>query len=51
MAGGHDAGRSVEHRAEVVVAAQLSFSGGDTHSDRQSQLPLRGHRGLDGARW
>ncbi len=49
VAGRHHPRGAVEHRAEVVVAAQLGLAGGDAHPHRQFQRPLRGDGGVDGS--
>jgi hypothetical protein len=47
VARGHHACGSVEHGAEVVVAAQFRLSGGDPHPHWQLQLRLRRNRRID----
>jgi hypothetical protein len=42
-----DAGSAVQRRAEVVVAAQFRFTGGDAHAHRQYERALRVDRGVD----
>ena len=47
----HHPCRAVQHDAEVVLAAQLGLTGGDTHSHGQLQRALRGDRSVDGRPW
>ena len=44
MPGGHHPRRTIQHRTEVIPAAQLGFPGRQPHPHRQLQRPLRGHR-------
>jgi len=46
--GGHHPRRTVEHGTEVVPVSQLGLPGGQSHSHRQLQLPLRVDRGVHG---
>ena len=47
----HQPRSPIEHRAEVVVAAQFRLTCRDPHPDRQSQRSLRVHRGIDRGTW
>ena len=47
VTGRHHPRRSVQHRAEIVIARTVSLAGGDTHAHRQTQPPLRLHGGVD----
>ena len=46
--GGHHPRRTIKHRTEVVRPPQLGFTGRQSHSHRQLECPLRGHRCING---
>ena len=47
MSGRHHTSGAIEYGAEVVVASQLRFAGGDAHPYWQLKHTLRGHGGVD----
>ena len=46
MPGGHHSCGSIEHRTEVIILAQLGFTGRNPNPDRQLQLALCGYGGI-----
>ena len=47
MPSGHHPLGTVQHRAKIIGSPQLGFTGRQSHPDRQLQLLLCGHRGID----
>jgi hypothetical protein len=51
MSSGHHPRRAVEHRTEIVPAAQLGFAGRQPHPNRQLKLQLPGNSGIHCRPW